>query len=218
MTELHEGVKLLIRDCLRTEGHHMGLIRIKRFGWRIEINYGAGERFRKAFSDSAYGGQEEAKRAALQLLNEQLARKPYPLLPFFRNPCASNTSGTNGVSITRNGDRKCINVSWMKTPDKRSQKRFYYDQFDSDEACLAEAIKYRHEMEREIIRYRKAHQLRPFDGLARFCQSTYCPNRVPVGFSICSTCADYNAAAAGYKNLIDQLQSVKKLMSKWEGV
>lgn len=124
-------------------------------GWFVRIYY-RGKTHRKLFSDSVFGSQEAALRAAIAYRDDYLRRHQIDDLPFFTHPMKSNTTGVNGVSETfhrsRNGRKiPYFSVFWAPKRNQRRHKRFYIHLFDSREDALQAATAFRKEKEQEIL-------------------------------------------------------------------
>ncbi len=132
-------------------------------GWFVRINYGKGEEHRKFFSDNKYGGKKKALERAKAYRSEYIEKKPPPeKLPFQREPIASNTSGVSGISETFNRNRRtgekllCYQVFYAPRENERKQKRFYFHHYENKKEAFEAAVKFRKEMEAEILKKHKA--------------------------------------------------------------
>ena len=113
-----------------------------RHGWRVTLRR-MGKIVVKTFSDSVYGGKQEALRAAIEHLDILLDQVPlfeYRIW-FCTRPRKNNTSGIRGV-----GRYEVVNKTpfwqarWINEEGDRDERRFHVSRYGEDQAkCLAVA-------------------------------------------------------------------------------
>jgi len=100
-------------------------------GWFVRL-YRKGKVISKFFSDSKYGGKEQALQVAQTYLRQAAREHPAePKKPFRETRLRNNKSGYNGICETFSRTRKgvkipCWEVSWNYPPNKGHSKSFYF--------------------------------------------------------------------------------------------
>ena len=120
-------------------------------GWFVRV-YRDGKAIGKFFSDGVHGGRDEALQKARQhKIDYDLENPPSPFQGRVRmKPQKNNKTGVLGISETyetwRNGRKvPCFSVSWRPAPNIAKNKRFYIHHYESKQAALEAAAKFREE-------------------------------------------------------------------------
>jgi hypothetical protein len=127
-------------------------------GWYVRVSFN-GEKRAKFFSDTSYGGNEEALKRAVEYRNEaeqKLGKPRTNRLVIARNP--RNRSGITGVQRktkvvkTETGERISRNVyevTWNPEPGRMAREWVSIDEY-GEEAAFRKACAIRREKEREM--------------------------------------------------------------------